>query len=179
LHDVIELWSTNSIRQMKKVFRTLKEKQEQFQLAEQQQEQQSLEQQAAIAQATLEQERMLEERKMQNENINKQLDRLSKEKIAIIQALGFGKVEGEDVNSNEVYDVLESGKLDLERERLTSERNLRLIEMQNENRRDEEKMKLEKEKLKVERENMANDERIARIQASAKKKEAKKKPKKK
>ena len=30
LHDVIELYSTNSIRQMKKVFKTLKDRQEQI-----------------------------------------------------------------------------------------------------------------------------------------------------
>src|SRR5690606_8950937 len=43
MHDIIELYSTNSIRQMKRVFRTLQEKQEAMQQSMLQQEQQKLE----------------------------------------------------------------------------------------------------------------------------------------
>ena len=52
LYDVIELYSTNSIRQMKKTFKELKEKQEAMFQQEQQLKQQELEQnrQATIAQ---------------------------------------------------------------------------------------------------------------------------------
>jgi len=181
-YEVIELYATNSIRQMKKVFRTLKERQEEFQNATLQQEQQALEQNQAIAQAELQQTRELEEKRMANENINKQLDRLSKEKIAIIGALGFGKVEGEDVDNDAIYDILESGKLDLERDKLNADRQTRLVELQNENKRERDKMQLEREKLQVARDNMKNDEKIARINASSRAKKAaqtKKKAKKK
>ena len=41
-----------------------------------------------------------------HDDYQKELDRLSKEKIAIIQATGFGNVASEDTNSNEVPDVL-------------------------------------------------------------------------
>src|SRR5690606_36146878 len=126
-----------------KVFRTLKEKQEEFQMTMQQQEQQKLDQEAQIAQAQLEQTREMEDKRMRNENINKELDRISKEKIAVISALGFGKVEGEDVDNNLIYDALESGKLDLEREKILNERRDKLFQIQNENKRESEKLKLE------------------------------------
>ena len=55
LHDVIELYSTNSMRQMKKVFKTLKERQEQLQNTQMQQKQQELEQQQQQAPAQYQQ----------------------------------------------------------------------------------------------------------------------------
>src|SRR5690606_27358071 len=55
MHDIIELYSTNSIRQMKRVFRTLQEKQEAMQQSMLQQEQQKLEQERQIAAAQLQQ----------------------------------------------------------------------------------------------------------------------------
>lgn len=179
--EVIELYSTNSIRQMKRVFKNLKERQEDMENAAMQQEQAQLEQQAQISQATLEQERVLEANRIANENLNKELDRINKKEVAIISALGFGKQEGEDVNANAIPDLYEASKFGLEKDKINKEHQLKLIEIQQNNAHEKEKTNLEKEKLKVERENMANDLQIARINAKAKKKSesaAKKKKKK-
>ena len=53
LYDVIELYSTKSMRQMKKTFKTLRDKQEAMQQQAMQQKQQEIEQQGQIAQAQL------------------------------------------------------------------------------------------------------------------------------
>jgi len=53
LHDIIELYSTNSVRQMKKVFKSLKDRQDQLQDQQMQQKQQEMEQQQQQAQATI------------------------------------------------------------------------------------------------------------------------------
>lgn len=163
LHDIIELYSTNSIRKMKKVFRTLKEQQEALQQSTIQQNQQKLDQDGAAMEAELQQARELEERKMANENMNKELDRINKREVAIISALGFGKVEGEDVDGNGVPDVYDSAKLDLEREKATTSHAEKLAEQRSKDMAEREKLKLEWEKLKVARENMLNDEKIAKL----------------
>jgi 16S rRNA C1402 N4-methylase RsmH len=66
LHDVIELYSTNSMRQMKKVFKTLKERQEQLQNTQMQQKQQELEQQQQQAQAQIQLAQQQSEEKIAN-----------------------------------------------------------------------------------------------------------------
>lgn len=160
--NVIDLYSTNSIRQMKKVFDTLEKRQHEMENATYQQENARLEQEAQITQDTLEQEREIEERRMANENYNKEMDRINKKEVAIISALGFGKQEGEDTNANAIPDLYEASKFSLEREKVTKEHQMKLIEIQQNNKRDAEKMEIEREKLKVSRENMKNDLQIAR-----------------
>jgi len=176
LYDIVELYATDSIRQMKKTFKVLKDRQEEFQNTAQQQEQQQLTQNAEIAQAQLAQQQYEKEQELAHEDYQKELDRINKKEIAIIQSLGFGKVEGEDTNQNQIFDVLESNNLSFERDKASKDHNIKLLEVQNKNKADERKLKLDEEKLKVERENMVNDLQIARINAKNKnKKPAKKK----
>jgi hypothetical protein len=177
--EVIELWSTDSMRKMKKVFRKLRERQEELQQTEFQQNEQKMQQDAQIAQATLEQNLAIEENRMANENYNKEMDRINKKEVAIISALGFGKQEGEDINNNEIPDLYEAGKFALEKETKTKEHQLKLMELQSTNAQEKDKLSLEKEKIKVERENMQNDLQIARINAKSKAKAAKSTAKKK
>jgi len=64
LHDIIELYSTNSIRDMKKVFKTLKERQEQLENQKMEQQQQQIEQQKQIADAQMQQAQQLQQEKI-------------------------------------------------------------------------------------------------------------------
>lgn len=173
LHDVIELYSTDSLRQMKKVFKTLKDRQEQLQDQQMQQQQQQIEQQQQIAQAQLEQQQVANEQKLANENYQAELDRINKKEIAVIQATGFGKVESEDVNQNAVPDVLEVSKLAAETSKAAKEYQSKMADIQQKNRITSEKIKLEREKLKVERENQANDLAIAKENAKGRNKKTK------
>jgi len=165
LYDVIELYSTKSIREMKKTFKTLKERQEQMQDQQMQLQQQQQQQQSEQAQAALQQAQMQHEQTIANENYQKQLDRLSKEKIAIIQATGFGNVEAEDVNANAIPDVLEMSKLSDARAKADKDYNVKLADINAKNKQASDKMALEREKLQVARENQANDLAIAKENA--------------
>ncbi len=165
LHDIIELYSTNSIRQMKKVFKDLKERQEQIQDQQMQQQQQQMEQQKQIADAQLQQAQLQNEQKIANDNYQKELDRISKKEIAIIQATGFGKVESEDVNSNDVPDVLEVSKLANEQSKAAKDYQMKMADIQSKNTLAAQKLQVEKEKLQVARENQANDLAIAKENA--------------
>lgn len=178
MYDVSVIFTSNSIRQMKQTFKTLKEKQEAFQSQSQQLEQAKIQQAQQELQISLQAEAELEERRMQNENYNKELDRLSKERIAIIQATGFGKVESEDLNADNIPDVLEVSKLAMEHERGGRESRQKQQELMQRERELLAKNDLEREKIKVARENMKNDKEIAQIQAkAAKAKKAASKPK--
>lgn len=169
LYDVIELYSTKSIREMKKTFKDLRDQQVAAQQHAQEMEQAKIEQADRIAQQQIQQTFQEKQMEMENDNHNKELDRLSNERIAIIKATGFGQVESEDKNVNGVPDVMELNKLVLEQDKLDKEHSSRMSEIVAKNREFDSKMAIEKDKLKVARENMANDLAIAKENAKAKK----------
>lgn len=174
LHDVIELYSTNSVRQMKKVFKTLKNRQEQIQDSQLQQKQQELEQAQQIAQAQMELAQVQQQEKLANENYNAELDRINKKEIALIAAEAkAGPLS--DVDQTGVPDVLEINKLALEQSKAERDYQAKMSDLQTKNKLAADKLQVEKEKLKVERENQANDLAIAKLNA---KNRASKKPKK-
>jgi uncharacterized membrane-anchored protein len=133
-----------------------------------------MEQQQQIAQAQLEQAQLQNEQKIANDNYQKELDRISKKEIAIIQATGFGKVESEDVNANAVPDVLEVSRFASEEAKAAKDYQMKMSELQTKQRAESEKLNLEREKLQVARENQKNDLEIAKLNA---KNRSSKKPK--
>jgi hypothetical protein len=173
LYDVIELYSTKSMRQMKRTFKELRDRQVAMQEQAQQLEQQKVQQQQEAVEAQLAQAQQQHEEEIVNTNYQKELDRISKEKIAIIQATGFGKVESEDINQNNVPDVLEMSKFASEETRAAKEYQLKMADLQAKNVQALGKLELEREKLQVARENMQNDEKIAKINAKNRTRKAK------
>jgi len=170
LHDVIELYSTNSIREMKKVFKTLKDRQEQMQDQQMQQQQQQLQQQQQQAEAQIQLAQQQQAEKLIHDDYQKELDRINKKEIAIIQATGFGKVGAEDVNANEVPDVLEMSKLANEQANAARDYQLKMNDLQTKNTLAAQKLQLEREKLQVARENQANDLAVAKENAKGRNK---------
>jgi hypothetical protein len=164
LYDIIELYSTNSVRQMKKVFKSLKERQEQMQDQQMQQKQQELEQQQQIAQAQLAQSQQQHDSKIANDNYEAQLDRINKVQIAMIAAEAKGGPLS-DVDQSGTADVLEMSKLSTETSKAAKEYETKMADIQNKNKIANDKMTIEREKLQVERENQANDIKVAEINA--------------
>ena len=165
LYDVVELYSSKSQRELKKTFKDLRDRQVAQQEQANQLQQQQLQQQQEQAQATLQQTAQLAQEQQTHDDYQRELDRLSKEKIAIIQATGFGKVESEDVNANTVPDVLEVSKLNVEQDKVTKDYGLKMADIQSKNKQASDKMSIEKEKLQVARENMDNDLAVAKENA--------------
>jgi hypothetical protein len=165
LYDVVELYTTKSMRDMKKTFKDLRDRQVAQQDQAQQLEQQKLQQQQEATQATLQQAVQLQKEQQAHDDYQKELDRLSKEKIAIIQATGFGNVESEDTNANAVPDVLEVSKLTQAENKASKDYEAKMADIQSKNKQAADKMSIEKEKLQVQRENMANDLAVAKENA--------------
>jgi hypothetical protein len=174
LYDVVELYTTKSMREMKKTFKDLRDRQVAQQDQAQQLEQQKLQQQQEATQATLQQAVQLQKEQQAHDDYQKELDRLSKEKIAIIQATGFGNVESEDTNENTIPDVLEMSKLTQAENKASKDYVTKMADIQSKNKQANDKMSIEKEKIKVARENMVNDEKIAKINATNRANKAKK-----
>jgi hypothetical protein len=164
LYDIIELYSTNSVRQMKKVFKSLKDRQEQLQDQQMQQKQQEMEQQQQIAQAQIEQAKQAQAEQFAHEDYQNELDRINRVQLAMIAAESkAGPLS--DLDQSGTADVLEMSKLSTETNNAAKDYEIKKAEIQNENKKDNNKMIIEREKLDVERENQKNDVEVAKINA--------------
>jgi len=164
LHDVIELHSTNSVRQMKQVFKKLKDRQEQLQDQQLQQKQQELEQQQQQVQAQIESAQQLAAEKLANDNYQAELDRINKKEIALIAAEAKGGPLS-DIDESGAPDVLEINKLAFEQSKAAKDYQAKMNDIQSKNALAAQKLQVEREKLQVARENQANDLAVARENA--------------
>jgi len=172
LHDVIELYSTNSIRQMKKVFKTLKERQEQIQDQQMQQQQQQMEQQQAQAEAQMQLAQQQQAEKLAHDDYQAELDRINKKEIALIAAESkSGPLS--DVDTSGVPDVLEISKLANEQTKAAKDYQMKMADIQSKNTLAAQKLQVEREKLQVARENQANDLAVAKENAKGRNKKSK------
>jgi hypothetical protein len=164
LHDIIELYTTNSVRQMKKVFKTLKDRQQQLEDQKMQQQQQQLEQQQAQAEAQIAAAQQAQAEKIANDNYQAELDRINKKEIALIAAEAKGGPLS-DIDDSGTPDVLEINKLAAEQSRAARDYQGKMAEIQSKNKLAADKLAIEREKLQVARENQANDLAIAKENA--------------
>jgi hypothetical protein len=172
LHDVIELYSTNSMREMKKVFKTLKDRQEQMQDQQMQQKQQELEQQQQIAQAQIQQAAQMQAEKIAHDDYQAELDRINKKEIALIAAESkSGPLS--DIDQSGTPDVLEINKLATEQSKATSDYNAKMAEIEHKDRVAMQKLDVEKKKIDADLRNQDNDLQIAKINASNRAKKSK------
>lgn len=165
LYDIVELYSTKSIREMKKTFKDLRDRMQQMQDQQMQQKQQEIDQAKEIAGAQMEQAVQMKNQDMQNQNYQNELDRINRKEIAMITAESKNG-PATDADMNGVPDVLEIGKLANERTKAQKDYDAKMMDIQSKAVQNIEKLKVEKEKLQVTRENMKNDLQIARVNAS-------------
>ena len=172
LSDIIELYSTDSVRQMKKVFKTLKERQQQLEDQKMQQQQQQLEQQQQQAQAQIQAAQQAQQEKMAHDDYQNELDRINKKEIALIAA--ESKAGGlPDMDASGTPDVLEINKLSLDQSKANRDYETKMADIQSKNTLAAQKLQVEREKLKVSRENQANDLAIAKENAKGRNKKTK------
>jgi hypothetical protein len=169
LYDVIELYSTKSVRQMKKVFKSLKDKQDAMQQQQAQLEQQKVEQQGQIAQAQIAQTQQMKDQEVANDNYQNELDRINKKEIALIAAESkSGPLSDVDVSG--VPDVLEIGKLANDQTKALKDYEMKMAQINSQNQQASQKLQIEREKLQVARENQANDLAVAKENAKGRSK---------
>jgi hypothetical protein len=164
LHDIIELYTTNSVRQMKKVFKDLKERQQQLEDQKMQQQQQQIEQQQQIAQAQMAQAQQQYESKIANDNYEAELDRINKKEIALIAAESkSGPLS--DADQSGTPDVLEMEALLGQQSKAAKDYEVSMHDIASKNKIALDKVAVENRKIDADLKNQDNDLEIAKINA--------------
>jgi hypothetical protein len=164
LYYVIELYSSKSMRQMKKVFKTLRDQQIAMEQQKAQQEQQRIEQQGQIAEAQMAQAQAMKDQDVANENYQNELDRINRKEIALIAAESkSGPLS--DLDTSGVPDVLEISKLSNDQAKAAKDYEIKMAQINSQNQKEMQKLQIEREKLQVARENMKNDLDVAKENA--------------
>lgn len=107
-YTVAKLQVTNSIREIMSGFKKNQETIEAQKAQEQQIQQQQIQQQQQTAQAQLQQQAQTEQAKIVNDNYNKQLDRVSRERVALLNASGRDSTLLNDADNNGTADALDA-----------------------------------------------------------------------
>ena len=171
LYDVIELYSTKSMREMKKTFKDLRDKmdaqqQQQLQLQQQQQEAQQQQAQAALQQAA-----QMKLQDQANSDRQNELDRVNKKEIALINAMAKDpQGVGADIDNSGAPDIIELSKLSAETNKANKEFEGKMAEINNRNSLSQQKLQIERDKIKLARDNQANDLAVAKENAKGRKK---------
>lgn len=164
-YEIAQLYSTNSVRQMKQIFKSLRDKNDQMQQQQQQLEQQQIQQQSEQFSAQQQLQQNLEQQKMTHESYENALQRLSNEKIAAIAA---SKETGSSIATGSTP-TLDINSILTQEATVTSQYNLQMAKLQGDAAKlnttiaiENEKIKIDKEKLKVEREKIDMQLKVAR-----------------
>ena len=165
LYDVIELYSTKSMREMKKTFKDLRDRQVEQQQQQMQLQQQQQQQQAQIAQAQLQEAARMAQEKQANENYQNELDRINKKEIAMINAMSKEGGASADLDMSGTPDALEIEKLASQQTKAQKDYDSKMADINSKNSIAQQKLQIEREKIKLARDNQANDLAVAKENA--------------
>lgn len=160
IYDIAVLYSTNSVRQMKDTFKRLKEQQDQLAQSQNQQAQQQLEQQQSQFETQMQISEQARQQDTINENYQKELDRINKKEIAIIQTFNRQKDNLKDQSGNGVPDILEVSRLTMDEESAKKSHLIDLTKQANDRKKNEDTFKIEMAKLDLERKKLTQDKEL-------------------
>ena len=165
LYDVIELYSTKSMREMKKTFKDLRDRQVEQQQQQMQLQQQQQEQQGEIAQAQLQEAARMAQEKVANDNYQNELDRINKKEIAMINGMSKEGGASADLDMSGTPDALEIEKLASQQTKAQKDYDSKMADINSKNSIAQQKLQIEREKIKLARDNQANDLAVAKENA--------------
>lgn len=176
--NIIDIYRTDSIAAVARKLEDAEEQAMQRAQEAQQREFEAAQQLKQMEAADKQEERELRLVEMENENMNKQLDREAKIQIEIIKALGYAQET--DIDGDMIPDVIEQGKLALEQTKLAQDRsfkerelNQRQKEAQKKTEIEEKNLKLKEKELVLKKELQASQERQMKLQNANQEKLAK------
>ena len=169
LYDIIELYSTKSMREMKKTFKDLRDQQLQQQQAAQQQQQAQMEQQGKMAEAQMQQAQQMAAQQTANENYQNELDRVNKKEIAIINAMSKEGTATQDLDNSGSPDSLEIERLSIQQSTARKNYDSKMADINSKNSLAQQKLQIEREKISLARDNQANDLAVAKMNAKGRK----------
>lgn len=170
LYDVIELYSTKSMRDMKKTFKDLRDRQVQQQQQQMELQQKQQEQAGQIAQAQMQEASRMAQEKQANENLQNELDRVNKKEIAMINAMSKEGGASADLDASGTPDALEIEKLASQQSKAQKDFESKMADINSKNTLAQQKLQIEREKIKLARDNQANDLAVAKENAKGRNK---------
>lgn len=176
-YEIAVLYTTNSVRQMKQVFKSLRDKIEAMQQQEQQIKQQELEQQQAMFEAQVQQAQIQDEIDKQFEHQENELDRLNEKEKALIAAAARERsaFKPEPNAGDETMErAAEVAQEAMYRDR---EYQLKLTQIQQKAKESNDYIAMELRKIAADREKLQAQIKLKEMDIRAKKQIAKSKPK--
>ena len=171
-YDISVLYTTNSIRQMKQIFKSLKDKMEKQMQAENEMKQEEMKQQQAQFQYEQQQAQAERERDMENQNEQNELDRLNKKEIALINASAKEKSAMGAAPDAGQEDMLAVSKLEMDRSNKDRDYQLKMAQIQQKIKENDDYIALELKKIQVEREKLLASMKMKRMDANKPKKKS-------
>lgn len=169
-YDVMLMTTSKSTRYVQDAFKRADEQRKAMEQQNQQLEQQKLQQEQQQFQQAQELAVQQAAAQQENDNFNKEMDRQSKERIALIGASSAGNVTPPDADASGISDVYELDKINIQRQKAeqdhaNKQRDLALKQMEilNRNANAEADRDLKREELDVKREDIEAKKYVARI----------------
>lgn len=160
IYDIAVLYSTHSVRQMKDTFKRLKDQQDALQQSQQDIEQQKIQAGQEQFAAQLEEQKKMQQEAMINENYQKELDRINKKEIALINSFSKQEDNLKDNSGNGIPDILEISRLTMDEDKARKDHMNNVTKMANERKKSDDTFKLGMEKIKLEKEKLKQDKEL-------------------
>lgn len=167
---VMELYAAESKSQIKNIFQKQQAERQAREQQAQEIEQQKVQQAQEATQAQLAQAEKQHKETIENENYNKELDRINKKEIALIGTFSRQEDNMKDNNMDGIPDILEITRLDSDIKATEKEHDIKLRDIDSKNKQHSDKISVEKEKLKLEKEKILNEKAKMKIEADLEKK---------
>lgn len=160
VYDIAVLYSTNSVRQMKDTFKKLKDRQDGLIQQQQDTEQQRLQQEQQQFQVQLQQQQAAQQQTELNENYQRELDRINKKEVALINSFSKQKDNLKDNSGNGVPDILEVSRLTLDEDMAKKDHIAALQKEANNKKKNDDDFNLEMQKLDLERQRLKQEKEL-------------------
>lgn len=165
VYDIVELYSFKSQRQLKKVFKDLRDKQEAIQQQQMDTQQQQVQQQGQIAQAQIEAAARTKQEEILNQNRENELERINKKEIAVINALSRNPEATADNDNSGVADALEITNMAYDEAKANKDYETKMADINSKTNLGNRKLDIEEKSLNVDLKNQENDLEIAKLNA--------------
>jgi hypothetical protein len=145
---------------MKDTFKKLKDQQDALVQQQQGIEQQKLQQESEQFQTQLSESQKAQEQIMINDNYQKELDRINKKEIALINSFSRQKDNLKDGNADGIPDILEISRLGLDEDKAKKDHLANLSKIAIDRQKHENDFKSKMEEIKLEKDKLAQEKEL-------------------
>ncbi len=162
-YEIIEMYTTSSMRKMKQISKKLKDEMDAYKKREQDQKDQELQQNQQQFEQILQYQEQIRRDIQENDNYNKEMDRINKKEVALITTFNKGNDPLAPTAPDGQPEVLEYSRLTADQDQFAQQHDLKTREFQQRQKEHNDKMGMEQQKLKAEKERTAQERDKAKL----------------